>query len=161
MPEYDAVHSQSPETYLFLGVQIKILLSHRQTGGQFTLAEGIVPPGGDGGLHVHDREDETMHLLEGALEVTIGPRLLTLNAGESYFAPRTVPHRLRNLGAVPARSILVTTPGGFDRFITRAGMKIEAGAPLPEFAPPTPEQIGRLMTLAAEAGIRILAPPGK
>ena len=29
MPEYDAVHSQSPETYLFLGVQIKILLSHR------------------------------------------------------------------------------------------------------------------------------------
>ena len=44
MPEYDAVHSQSPETYLFLGVQIKILLSHRQTGGQFTLAEGIVPP---------------------------------------------------------------------------------------------------------------------
>jgi hypothetical protein len=32
---------------------------------------------------------------------------------------------------------------------------------LPEFAPPTPEQIGHLMTLAAEAGIRILAPPGK
>ena len=46
MPEYDAVHSQSPETYLFLGVQIKILLSHRQTGGQFTLVEGILPPGG-------------------------------------------------------------------------------------------------------------------
>ena len=93
MPEYDAVHSQSPETYLFLGVQIKILLSHRQTGGQFTLVEGIVPPGGDGGLHVHDREDETMHLLESALEVTIGPRLLTLNAGESLLraAHRSAP----------------------------------------------------------------------
>ena len=37
-----------------------------------------------------NREDETMHLLEGALEVTVGPRVLTLNAGESYFAPRTI-----------------------------------------------------------------------
>ena len=59
------VHAQSPEAYIFLGVRIKILLSSKDSGGQFSLIEGLMPPGGDGGLHLHTNEDESMHLLEG------------------------------------------------------------------------------------------------
>jgi len=36
-----------------------------------------MPPGGDGGLHLHANEDESMHLLEGELEVTIGDTKVT------------------------------------------------------------------------------------
>lgn len=73
-----------------------IHLSGEQTGGQLTLIEGTIPAGVDGGLHVHLREDEAMYLLDGELEVTVGEASFNLRAGESYFAPRGMPHRLRN-----------------------------------------------------------------
>src|ERR1700742_767703 len=110
MSEPAAVHSRNPRSYVFLGVRMDILLSSEETGGQFSMIEGVMPPGGDGGLHVHANEDESMHLLEGALEVTIGDKVFTLQAGESYFAPRGIPQRLRNRGDIPARCLLVTTP---------------------------------------------------
>jgi mannose-6-phosphate isomerase-like protein (cupin superfamily) len=131
-------------------------LMSQQTGGQFTLIEGIMPPGGDGGLHVHEREDESMTILEGELEVTIGEDVRILKAGASYFAPRGVPQRLRNCGDVPMRGILLTTPGGFDAFIAKAGLPADAPTPA---APPTREQITQLMLLASEHGIRILEAP--
>jgi mannose-6-phosphate isomerase-like protein (cupin superfamily) len=160
MPESRAVHSRNPATYFFLGVRMRILLASEQTNAQFSLIEGVMPPGGDGGLHVQHREDETMHLLEGALEITIGERVFMLEEGESYFAPRSVPHRVRNLGMAAARSLLITTPGGFDAFITQAGERVISGAPQPEAAPPSPGQIAKLLELARRFGIEIIAPPG-
>jgi quercetin dioxygenase-like cupin family protein len=64
------VHVDQPPTFFFLGVRMTVLLSSQQTGGQFSMMEGVMPSGGDGGSHVHHNEDETMYLLEGALEVT-------------------------------------------------------------------------------------------
>lgn len=159
MSKPNAVHNRNQQTYVFLGVWIRILLSGEQTGGQFTMIEGIMPPGGDGGLHVHHREDESMHLLEGELEVTIGKQVFPLAAGESYFAPRGIPQRLRNLSSAPARSLLVTTPGGFDEFIARAGMAVTEGAPPPVAVPPTPEQIKQLLAIAETFGIEVIEPP--
>lgn len=155
-PSPSAVFETAAPSYIFLGVRMRILLSARQTGGQFTLIEGLMPPGGDGGLHLHEREDESMTLLEGELEVTIGEDVRMLKAGDTYFAPRGVPQRLRNLGEVPMRGLLVTTPGGFDAFIARAGLPADAPPPT---APPTPEQVMQLLRLAGEHGIRILEAP--
>lgn len=59
------VHTRFPKAYMFLGVRMKILLSSKETGGQFSLIEGVMTPGGDGGLHLHANEDESMHLLGG------------------------------------------------------------------------------------------------
>jgi mannose-6-phosphate isomerase-like protein (cupin superfamily) len=151
-----AVFETAAPSYVVLGVHMRILLSAQQTGGQFTLIEGIMPPGGDGGLHVHEREDESMTILEGELEVTVGEEVRTSKAGASYFAPRGVPQRLRNRGAIPMRSLLVTTPGGFDVFVAKAGQPADVSTPA---APPTPEQIVQLVRLAGEHGIRILEVP--
>ena len=68
---------------MFLGVRMKIFLSSKDTGGQFSRIEGLMPPGGDGGLHLHTNEDESMHLLEGELEVTISDKKFPLTSGES------------------------------------------------------------------------------
>jgi mannose-6-phosphate isomerase-like protein (cupin superfamily) len=153
-----SVHSQCPEAYMFLGVRMKILLSAKETGGQFSLIEGVMPPGGDGGLHLHANEDESMHLLEGELEVTIGDKKFPLTSGESYFAPRNIPHRLRNPSQTPVRSLLLTTPGGFDAFISQAGIRLTDGI-MPLVEPPTPDQMPKLLKLAEEFGIKIIAPP--
>ncbi|MEA3096915.1 hypothetical protein, partial [Caballeronia mineralivorans] len=83
----------------------------------------------------------------------------TLAAGESYFAPRGIPQRLRNISTAPAHSLLVSTPGGFDQFIARAGMAVSEDAPPTVAVPPTPEQIKQLVALADTFGIEIIAPP--
>ncbi|MFM0075916.1 cupin domain-containing protein [Paraburkholderia sediminicola] len=154
----------SPPAYTFLGVRMRVLLSSLQTGGQFSMIEGIMPPGGDGGLHVHHREDESMFIVEGELEVTIGDTVRILQAGSSCFTPRGVPQRLRNRGTVPMRGIVVTTPGGFDEFITTAGMPLDEAAAAretqPSAPPPSTEQLAGLLRLAETYGITILIPPG-
>jgi mannose-6-phosphate isomerase-like protein (cupin superfamily) len=162
-PAPAAALERDAPTYAFLGVRMRVLLSSKQTGGQFSMIEGTMPPGGDGGLHIHLREDESMHILEGELEVTIGDSVTVLKAGSSYFAPRGVPQRLRNLGATPMRGILVTTPGGFDEFISKAGMPLDEATPLEVIAnapPPSAEQLAGLLQLAEAFGIVILVPPG-
>jgi mannose-6-phosphate isomerase-like protein (cupin superfamily) len=157
MPVTTPIHITNAPTYIFLGVPMTIHLSGAQTGGEFSLIEATMFPGGDGGLHMHTREDETLHMLEGELHVTVGDENFVLKAGESYFGPRNVPHRLRNLGAVPARAMLINTPASFDEFVRQAG--IPAGAPPPS-GPPTPEQMQQLLALAQSFGITVLAPPG-
>src|ERR1700754_167092 len=86
-------------------------------------------------------------LLEGTLDVTIGDRVCNLTPGETYFAPRGVPHRLRNPGKTSARGLVVTTPGGFDAFVARAGFPL--GAEIPA-SPPLANQMDQLLALAAE-----------
>ena len=152
-----ATHITSAPTYVFMGVPMTVHLSGAQTGGEFSLIEAAMPPGGDGGLHVHTREDEALHLLAGELYVTIGEENFVLKAGESYFGPRNIPHRLRNPGNVTARAMLINTPGTFDEFVRQAGVPIdEAIAPS---GPPTPEQVQHILALAERFGVKVLEPP--
>jgi mannose-6-phosphate isomerase-like protein (cupin superfamily) len=159
MTNFPAVHNTHPKVFVLLGVQMKILLSSSDTGDQFSLVEGIMPPGGDGGLHIHLREDESMHLLEGQLKVTIGEKVFDLKPGESYFAPRGIPQRLRNRGSVPARSLMIMSPSTFDKFIACAGVPVADGEAPPAAETPTPEQIQRLLAVAQRFGIKILEAP--
>jgi len=144
------IYVQEAPSYIFLGVTMEIHLSGAQTGGEFSMIRATMPPGGDGGLHMHTQEDESIHLLDGSLDVTIGTDSFTLQAGQSYFAPRNIPHRLRNTGHAPARALLINTPGNFDEFIRRAG--ISAGQEAPSTFPQN------LLYLAEEFGIKLLAP---
>jgi len=88
-----------------------IHLSGAQTGGEFSLIEAFMLSGGDGGRHIHTNEDETIHIVFGQLEVTVGNEKFTLKAGETSFAPRNIPHRIQNKGKVEARAFLINTPG--------------------------------------------------
>ncbi len=155
------IHNFLPRRFIFSGVDMRILASSADNGGQFSMIQGIVPPGGGGVLHVHAFEDETMHLLEGELDVTIGGETFALRAGETYFAPRNVPHGLHNRTDRPARGIVVTTPGGFDRFIAQAGMPLGDTDSVPAGMPPTDAEMGGLLMLAKEFGITILEGPAR
>jgi mannose-6-phosphate isomerase-like protein (cupin superfamily) len=145
-------------TSVFLGVPMTIHLSGSHTGGEFTLIEAVMPPGGDGGLHMHTREDESILLLEGELHVTIGQESFVLRAGQSYFAPRNIPHRLRNRASRAARALLINTPGTFDEFVRQAGVPPADAAALA--GPPDPESVQHILMLAESFGVTVLAPPG-
>jgi mannose-6-phosphate isomerase-like protein (cupin superfamily) len=147
----------SNRNYVLFGVRMRILLTPAQTGDQFGLVEGIMPAGTDAGLHVHHREDETMVIIEGSLEVTIGSETRLLMAGDSYFAPRAVPHRLRNTGAGPMRSLMIATPGEFTSFVTEAGVAF-SGDDMPAPTPPTAEDFQTVGVLMEAHGLGMVFP---
>lgn len=103
-------------TYDVLGTPIRVLLSGKDTGGQFALVHVLVAPGGGVPPHVHRNEDETFHVLEGELEVWVGGHTKTLRAGDTLFAPRGIPHSPKNATAQPVRVLVTITPAGFENF---------------------------------------------
>src|SRR5215472_7594107 len=54
------------------GSLMTFLVTGRETGGAFFVAEMTVPPGGGPPPHVHHREDESFYVLEGSLTVHVG-----------------------------------------------------------------------------------------
>lgn len=154
------VRVTTPSSFIFLGVRMDIHLSGAQTGGGFSLIEAFMPSGGDGGRHIHTNEDETIHVVSGQLEVTVGNEKFTLKAGETSFAPRNIPHRIQNKGKVEARAFLINTPGSFDRFLSSVGIPFEAATTL-ELKPPTTKQVEELLAIAKKFGVIVVGLPGQ
>jgi quercetin dioxygenase-like cupin family protein len=47
-------------------------IKSKDTNGVFSVMEFATPPGKGVALHVHEREDELVYLLDGEIEVTLG-----------------------------------------------------------------------------------------
>lgn len=100
--------------------------SGRSTGGSLTLYELIVDGEGPP-RHTHSREDETLYVLTGYMEVECGDDRFEAAAGSLAFLPRNVPHAFRSVGG-PARVLLIVTPGGLDEFFAARDAAMAAGA---------------------------------
>lgn len=150
MATLQPVHRTNAPALFFAGTRMTMHLTGEQTGGQFCLLENLIPPGYATPPHLHENEDEAFLILEGELDVIVGGQALTVRAGESAFAPRGIPHQLRNAGNRPVRAMVLSTPAGFGEFVTAAGVPATDGAP----PAPVPEQ---LAATAARFGIRIPA----
>lgn len=147
-----------PRNYIFMGARMVIHIPGEQTDNQVSLIEGFIPSGGDSGLHVHLKEDESMYLISGQLEVTIGNLQFTLLPGQSYFAPHNTPHRLRNNGLVEARTLQIDTPGSFVNFIRQVGVPLEEQE-TPIAASFSGQELMEMQRVSEQHGSLILVPP--
>lgn len=100
--------------YHVLGDRLVTLLSSQDTRGELSLF--LMENGPEAGVprHVHDRESEAFHVLEGAYEVELGGRTRRLTPGMSAFLPKGQPHAWRVADGRPAKTLVLTTPGGFE-----------------------------------------------
>jgi mannose-6-phosphate isomerase-like protein (cupin superfamily) len=129
--------------------RVNVLARSEQTGGRIAVMDNHVGAGFAGPrLHHHDF-DELFWILEGELTFQLGDELLTRRAGELAFAPRGVHHTFANRGDAAARTLIVCTPAGFERYFARIAAG-QAGVDAPEWArAPIPQvttvgpQIGR------------------
>ena len=71
------------------GELMTFLITGEETGGAFFMAEISVAPGGGTPPHIHHREDESFHLLEGTLTIQVGGDTITASAGDfALSSPR-------------------------------------------------------------------------
>jgi len=76
-----------------------------------------VPPGAGAPLHVHHKNDETLHVIEGTFTFQIEDKVMNAPAGAFVFIPRGVPHKFTNTGQSSGRMVGTFTPAGtFDFF---------------------------------------------
>ena len=95
---------------------INVVLRGGQSGVQIAVMDNVVGAGFPGpSLHHHDF-DETFYVLEGELTFQLEDELFTRKGGELAFTPRGVPHAFANLSGTEARTLIVCTPAGFERY---------------------------------------------
>lgn len=127
-----------------------------QTGGRFGLVEAHERKGSGPPWHVHEREDEGYYVLEGEYTFFVGDDRIPAPAGTWVFCPRGIPHTFRCETGM-ARSLMIISPGGFERFFLDAfGRAPEYGMPP---ATPAPPDLDGIAAHAARYGVTITGPP--
>jgi len=135
------------QTFIVLGVLLQFLSTPEQINDQISVMRGTVPSGVVIPLHSH-ADPEIFYVLNGSLEVfqAEGPSegWQTVTAEEVVSIPRNVRHALRNTSPSPLTSIIVSKQElhSFFRELTRP---FDPNSPP---APPTPEEMQRLFSVA-------------
>jgi quercetin dioxygenase-like cupin family protein len=124
-PQAIVVPPASGKTMEFLGVTHK--LSHGQTGGAYYLFEFEFDPESGNRLHMHQHEDEVVHVLEGAIEIRLGDRKLQTVAGGVALLPKRIPHALYNPLKRRSRYLGLAVPGGMENFFDELSAAQETG----------------------------------
>ncbi len=82
-------------------------------GQSFEVREWAHGPNSGPPLHVHHRDDEAWHVLEGALLFRFEDRSVDVKAGDTVFAPAGVAHTYGNPGPGEVRYLIIATPRVF------------------------------------------------
>jgi quercetin dioxygenase-like cupin family protein len=102
------------------------------TGGAFDYFIVEVAPHGGPPLHVHHRQEETIHVLKGQYKIRIGDEVFQCNEGGFAYLPSGVPHAFLNLTDQSGEVIVVYTPGGGHKFYEELGPMSRGGSPDPK-----------------------------
>jgi quercetin dioxygenase-like cupin family protein len=111
------------------GRDLVFKVTGEDTGGAFDYFVVEVAPGGGPPLHVHRKQEETIHVLTGRFKVRIGEETFECPQGGFAYLPSGVPHTFLNLTGEPAELIVVYTPGGGHRFYEELGPLTRTGTP--------------------------------
>lgn len=151
--------SPTPDSYpvySVVGDRYTFLLTGAQTDGAYFVFEAFVPPGGGSPPHVHHREDEAFHVIDGEFEFNVAGAPIRVKAGESIFGRRDIPHFFRNVGSSPGRMIITVTPAGLEHFFAEIGTPLRSRQEAP--TPPSPEDIAKLMQALPKYGLELTNP---
>lgn len=87
----------------------------RATDGKLQVIMSTIQPGGGTGdeSYSHDSDEEVVIVLEGALDLWVGPEHYRLETGDAVTHSSRVPHRNTNPGPGVARVLFCITPPSF------------------------------------------------
>lgn len=150
--------SADPAPLWFLNTRVEIRRPSASSPDRLSVAEHWLPFGDSPPLHVHHREDEIFHVLEGAVRFRVGDQEALVRGGESIVAPKGVPHTFRVESKAGVR-VLVMAPGDdFEGMVREVARPAETHG-LPPAAEPTPATIAALAEACERHGITLLGPP--
>ena len=125
---------------------MRVIVPGEATGNAYAVCLGSFEPGSGPGRHVHAREDEILHVLEGRLLLWCDGRVFEAGSGDTAALPRGVPHSFRVISDRPARVLTTVIPGGLEHFLAAAaGLR-------------SPDEQARLAGVGRDYGIEYVNP---
>ena len=99
-----------------LGNDVTIKISSRDTGGAFTVFEGVSEPLQGPPLHLHRDQDESWYIVDGEFRFEVDGQEIYASGGATVLAPKGTRHTFQNVGTTPGRILTTVVPGGLDLF---------------------------------------------
>ena len=125
--------------------------------GHAVTMELVLPPGGVTPLHVHDDDEDSGVVVEGALKTWCDGEIFDVPTGSWAALPRGRPHAQLATSKTPARIIAVYSTPSFADFVAEVG--IPSDRPRPPPGPPPASELPRLRQIAARHHLQIVGPP--
>jgi quercetin dioxygenase-like cupin family protein len=120
---------------------VNVLLRGGDSAGRIAVMDNIIPAGAKGPPLHHHAFDEAFYVLDGELTFKVGDEVVPREAGRLAFARRGVHHTFANLSGADARTLIVCTPAGFERYFQQIAAREAGVAPPPEALEPWPEVV--------------------
>lgn len=138
-----------PGAIEWLGVHYKTILTAGSTNGAMSITDTVSPPNSGPPRHIHHDADETFVMLTGDAEFWLDGERFTRGPGQSAFVQRGREHTFRVVSDVPARHLVILTPGGFEDFF----------AEMAEGQLCIPEDMAKITRIAAKYQLTFTGPP--
>lgn len=127
--------------------QMRVLVPNEAVGGAYGVWTHWSPAGASPPRHIHHREDEIFHVLEGKLLMWCDGNTFEAQPGDTISLPRGIAHTFRVISDTPARTVMTVVPGGFERFFAAVSGLV------------VPQDMGRLVDISNGYGIEYVGPP--
>lgn len=141
------------QTFIVLGVLLQFLSTPDQINDQISVMRGTVHPGVVIPLHSH-ADPEIFYVLTGSLEVFQSESWQTVAAGEALSVPGNVRHALQNTSPSPITLITMSKQELYN-FFRELARPFDPNSPP---APPTPEEMQQLFSVAKKYGYWLASP---
>lgn len=117
MSESKLLHPNEGEKTIITGFDAIYRTDQNITGDLLDYFELVVPAGKGAPLHIHHKNDESLHVVEGEFTFQVEDTEYKAPVGTFLYIPRGVPHKFTNVGTTEGRLIGTFTPAGtFDFF---------------------------------------------
>ena len=152
------VGAEDGQSLSVAGGTYRILVSGKETGGDFATIDMMVPPNAGPGPHSHADFHETFYVLTGEVEVTSEVGTYTAKKGAYVIIPKGgIVHKFQNKSEEVAQLLCTVVPAGLEEMFLAIGKPVAAGTLNP--APPMDEEGMKQMTKIAEQYGQKLYPP--
>ncbi|MDQ0315064.1 cupin domain-containing protein [Amorphus orientalis] len=123
------------------------------------ITEQVLPAGFSPPAHIHHSEDEIFYVLSGEARFRVGERDVRLAEGDTFAAPKGVPHTFLVTSEGGMRMLTITTKGDFEAMARAAGRPAEADTLPPHQGAPTDEQLEIFDAACGDNRIDVVGPP--
>lgn len=141
------------EELLVMGGKFDCKVSSKDTDGDLLIYHTIRESKGGPAFHVHHSQDEWFYVINGEFIVKVADDIFVLKAGDSAFAPRTIPHAFAKTSEGEAQMLVLFQPAGLMEDFFLQLSKVSADVPQ--------NQEKTLKELWAKHGMEIVGPPLK
>lgn len=123
-----ATGANDGDNYSVAGGIYRILVSGKQTNGEFAVIEMSVPAGGGPGPHAHAGFQESFYVIEGEVEVKTEETTFTATKGAFVNIPLGgMVHCFKNKSDNLAKLLCTVVPAGLEEMFIEIGQPVQAG----------------------------------